>query len=197
MTRTTTWLALVWLTAAVGCKFPSVQEYEIKWRNQFWAKKAWRQVEPMYRASGAKKPILDDFGRGFRDGYFAVAMGSDGTIPLFPPTLYWGTKHQNPTGRDEIAAWFAGYQEGVTAADKDGVGYWMQIPMSGGEETAIAEAEDRRKRRFGKPEDVPAGPPIETVPVPIEELPPTPTMPGPALSPAPREVLLRLPETNE
>jgi hypothetical protein len=41
-------------------------------------------------------------------------------------------KYQNPLGRDQIDAWFAGYRNGALAAEQDNVGYWMQIPMSGG-----------------------------------------------------------------
>lgn len=166
-------LGLALLTISTGCKFPSIQEYEIKLRNRYWAAKAWRQVRGSYREQGAGHPILDDFGRGWRDGYYAVAFGGSGEIPLFPPTRYWGSHHQNPTGRDEIQSWFAGWQEGVAAAKADGVGYWMEIPMSGGEEAAVERQRAARDR--GTVERVPAGEPTEMAPEPIEELPPTRT----------------------
>jgi hypothetical protein len=155
-----------------GCRFPGVQEWEIRARNRHWAKIAWKQVEPKFKAEGGGRPLLNDYGRGWRDGYASVAGGSSGTIPLFPPTRYWGAKYQNPTGRDEISSWFAGWEAGTAAAEQDGVGYWAEIPTSGGEEAALA------MRRMKPPvEPVPPGPPVEALPPgppadEVEELPP-------------------------
>ncbi len=180
MTRVLRWSAVALMAIASGCVVPDVQDWEIRMRNKYWARLAWKQVEPAFRNEGADKPLLNDFARGYRDGYAAVAGGGSTLLPLLPPTRYWGTKYQNPTGRDEIASWFAGYYEGAEAAKADGVGYWMQIPTSGGEEAAIMERCARLAARHRKSmEQVPPGAPVETMPdgapepaFPTEELPP-------------------------
>jgi hypothetical protein len=187
MTHVIRWTAIAALVMASGCEsfLPAIQDAEINCRNKYWAKLAWKQVEPAYRKEGAGKPLLNDFARGYRDGYASVAGGSSGmTMPLLPPTRYWGAKHQNPTGRDEIASWFSGFEQGMAAAKADGVGYWMEIPTSGGEERALTERRARWYARNHPPaEQVPPGAPVEPVPGEMpeplpdttEELPPAKT----------------------
>ncbi|HEX3869077.1 MAG TPA: hypothetical protein VHV77_01445 [Pirellulales bacterium] len=187
MTHVIRWTAIaVLLTASSGCEslLPTIQDVGINQRNRYWAKLAWKQVEPAYRKDGAGKPLLNDFAVGYRDGYASVAGGSPGmTMPLLPPARYWGAKHQNPTGRDEIASWFSGFEQGMAAAKADGVGYWMEIPTSGGEQRALDERRARWYARNHPPaEQVPPGPPVEPVPeaepesIPApEELPPAKT----------------------
>lgn len=130
MARKAWWLILVVALGASGCKLPTVQERFISWKNRSWAKIAWCQVHRHY--NNQPKPIRTSFGAGWREAYYDVAQGGNGKIPLFPPVEYWGVKYQNPLGRDQIDAWFAGYRTGALAAEQDNVGFWIQIPMSGG-----------------------------------------------------------------
>jgi hypothetical protein len=124
------WLLILALSlGASGCKLPSVQEQFIALKNRSWAKIAWAQEYPRYRKQ--PPPIRKSFGAGWREAYYDVAQGGSGKIPLFPPVDYWGVKYQNPMGRDQIDAWFAGYRFGAVAASQDNVGFWIQIPMSG------------------------------------------------------------------
>ncbi len=57
----------------------------------------------------------------------AVADGSDGCTPSFPPNTYWGWRYQSAEGQAKVAAWFSGYPHGARAAEEDGVGNWTQI----------------------------------------------------------------------
>ncbi|HEY5315808.1 MAG TPA: hypothetical protein VIK18_24985 [Pirellulales bacterium] len=137
MSRKAWWLILALSLGASGCKAPSVQEQFISLKNRSWAKIAWAQEFPRYRKQPA--PIRKTFGAGWREAYYDVAQGGSGKIPLFPPIDYWGVKYQNPMGRDQIDAWFAGYRVGAIAAQQDNVGFWIQIPMSGGDKAPQAD----------------------------------------------------------
>lgn len=152
--------------AGLGCSSTIVQDTAISTRNKIWAKMAWQLEKPQYIFNGAKQPHIVDYGRGFRDGYAAAASGGGQRVPLFPPSRYWGAHYQSPTGREEVQAWFAGYERGSRAGTADGVGRWMEIPMSGGEEAAILAKKKKSKER------VPAGKPVDPTDPAAEELPP-------------------------
>jgi hypothetical protein len=70
------------------------------------------------------------FGCGFKQGYFDVASGSDGCLPLLPPRHMWGIHFQNPVGQQMIVAWFNGYAEGALVAQEEGIAAWSQIVTS-------------------------------------------------------------------
>jgi hypothetical protein len=151
-------LLLLGVVMSAGClKWPQVQDVFIPMRKRFWAHRAWNLEKPKLEAEGKTRPWLDDYGTGFRAGYYDIAMGGSGTIPLLPPTKYWGAKYHNPTGREEVEAWFAGYDDGVVAGQQDAVGQWMPIQTSGGEEAAIAAKKARRRQRA---EPIPTGIPV-------------------------------------
>jgi hypothetical protein len=173
-------LLLALAVALAGCAETMVQDVAICTRNKIWAKMAWQLEKPQYIFNGAKQPHIIDYGRGFRDGYKDAASGGGQRVPLFPPTRYWGTHYQSPTGREEIQAWFAGYERGAKLGTADGVGRWMEIPMSGGEEAALIE---RRKKREEK-EKLPPGRPVTAPEPPAEELPPS-TLEPPMHEPLP------------
>jgi hypothetical protein len=114
------------LAISAGCS--TLQEISIATKNKMWAQWAWMQDRGKYAEQ--PKPMFKHFGKGYRNGYYDVANGANGRTPLLPPVKYWGVKHQNPLGRDEIKAWFDGYQDGALAAEQDNVGYWMTIPLA-------------------------------------------------------------------
>lgn len=172
---------------ALGCTSTAVQDEIIKGHRKCWSHIAWHMEKPKLKADGGVRPWLDDFGRGWRQGYYDVAMGGSGTIPLLPPTRYWGTFHHNPTGREEVQAWFAGYQQGVTAAEGDAVGQWIAIPQSGGEEML---REMKRRRRHPAAEPIPTGAPVDQQPVIPEDLPVKPGTEKPEELPQKNKVTL-------
>ena len=55
-------------------------------RNRCYAEKAWLQNKSCYNDVECKC----DFGKGFRDGYVAVASGGSSCQPALPPKEYWG-----------------------------------------------------------------------------------------------------------
>jgi hypothetical protein len=119
----------------------AVNDFVMGWRNSTWARQAWHERKWMY----IDQPQFVTFGQGFRDGYAAVAAGSDGCVPALPPRHYWSWKFQTGEGQAKVAAWFAGYPHGVQAAQEDGAGHFQQIQVS-----HIIEAEYSPEFRAGK-----------------------------------------------
>lgn len=116
---------VVWTTGCSG-----FQELSIEQRNRNAAYCAWKRVRWEYQQQGVPYRIREHLGRGYQQGYYDVAMGGNGQIPLFPPQTYWGVKYQNEEGSAAIGAWFRGYQDGAIAAEKDGLATFNQIPSS-------------------------------------------------------------------
>lgn len=118
-------ICLSWLTGCV-----TLQEHTIECRNNRLACLAWMrtriQCGPPALPWGARK----HYACGYRTGYYDVASGADGTVPLFPPDCYWGPWFMNPRGYEEVQAWFSGYQDGASTALADGVQRWNTIPTS-------------------------------------------------------------------
>ncbi|WP_145082025.1 hypothetical protein [Aureliella helgolandensis] len=97
-------------------------------RNRNLSSKAWHKRKQHF----CREKYTKDFCNGFRAGFEAVATGSDGCTPAFPPSEYWGWQYQSADGQARSAAWFAGYPHGARAAEEDGVAFWNQVPMSAG-----------------------------------------------------------------
>lgn len=95
-------------------------------RNSGMATKAWHR----HKHAFCNEQCLDHFCEGFRAGYLAVAEGSDGCTPPFPPREYWGWEYQNAEGQRQVSSWFSGYPHGVRAAEMDGIGNFAQIQTS-------------------------------------------------------------------
>lgn len=169
MSRTAQCLLLALAIGMPGCSLPQFQEQVIALKNRSWAKIAWAQERGRY--CNQPKPIRKTFGAGWREAYYDVAQGGSGTMPLFPPSDYWGVKYQNPLGRDQIDAWFAGYHYGAIAAKQDNVGVWMQIPTSGepGKKEQLAVAAEPAAEQLPAPATDSLPPPQ---PPPAENLPP-------------------------
>src|SRR5579872_2240251 len=74
-------------------------------RNRCYAEKAWLCCRSSYRDVECRR----DFGKGFRDGYVAVASGGSTCQPAMPPRSYWHFQYQNPEGQERMLAWFNGY----------------------------------------------------------------------------------------
>jgi hypothetical protein len=128
MQRTAIGFMIAIVLAATGCA--GFQELSIEQRNRNAAYCAWKRVRWEYQQQGVPYRIREHLGRGFQQGYYDVSMGGNGSVPLFPPNVYWGVKYQNEAGSAAIGAWFRGYQDGAIAAEKDGLASFNQIPSS-------------------------------------------------------------------
>jgi hypothetical protein len=126
------------MVTAPGCSaFRGLQEYLeyneeceetiLNWRDYNWSWQAWRFRKRMYRG----QPQFFAFGEGFRAGYTNVASGGDGCPPALPPRKFWSYGFQSAEGQSKVAAWYAGFPEGVRAAREDGVGLYQDIQVAG------------------------------------------------------------------
>ena len=105
------------------------------------AKKAWTSRESCY----AKQSCLDDFRKGFLAGFVEVATGGNGCTPLMAPEEYWSSKFQCKDGHCRINAWFAGFPEGVKAAEQCGIGNYYKIPLAPEYDTQLANYQEACK----------------------------------------------------
>jgi hypothetical protein len=104
----------------------AMNDFVLGWRNESWAKRTWREKRPEY----GNQPFLDDFGKGFVDGYIAAAAGGAQCSPALPPRRYWSWKYQTAEGQGKTAAWYAGYPLGAQAAEEEGAHLWGDIQIS-------------------------------------------------------------------
>ncbi|MEZ6137232.1 MAG: hypothetical protein R3C53_20270 [Pirellulaceae bacterium] len=94
-------------------------------RNRNFSAKAWHRRKHNF----CNEKFNKDFCAGFRAGYEEAANGADGCTPAFPPKEYWSWEFQSAEGQGRTSAWFAGYPQGVRAAEEDGIVHWNQLPM--------------------------------------------------------------------
>lgn len=122
------WILLIAVLAAPGCAVMRtvglLQEPETDAKNHHLAKAAWKRHEPYYEGMVA----CEDFARGWKAGYFDVASGRDGCLPLIPPARYRGARYQTPAGHARAQAWFDGFEEGASVAHDEGIGAFAYVP---------------------------------------------------------------------
>jgi hypothetical protein len=112
-----------------GCA--EIQEVKINIRNRYLAKEAWQSLQETAGCMNHES----DFGRGFRAGYYDVALGGNGCPPPLPPQRYWSVRYMSITGREKTEAWFAGFRYGAMVAQQDGIGTFLELPTSIPEES--------------------------------------------------------------
>ncbi len=95
-------------------------------RNRSCSAKSWHRRKQNF----CNEKHCSDFCKGYRAGYEAMASGSDGCTPAFPPSNYWSWEYQSGEGQARTSAWFAGYPQGVRAAEEEGAANWHQLQMS-------------------------------------------------------------------
>lgn len=187
------------LLAVTGCA--EFQEEKIEARNHYLAKVAWENLEVVYE----HMDFTDDFGRGFREGYYDVCNGGNGCPPVIPPRRYWSVKYASPRGHQQTHAWFEGYRYGAVVAEQDGVGIWVSLPTS---RPAAVSPEQFRPEEGPTPGVAEEGLELQETPPPSEEegdqSPPgmeveTPSAPPegtpmPEMPQAPREEVPPMPE---
>lgn len=57
-----------------------------------------------------------DFQAGFEQAYVDVAMGSDGVVPVVPPSAYWRSCQRTECGQAASREWLRGYEAGAPRA---------------------------------------------------------------------------------
>lgn len=144
-------------------------------------------------------PWRGDFTDGWRAGYYDVATGGCGRPPAVAPRKYWATKYQSPAGQKAAQNWFAGFQAGAIAAERNGHAGWNYVPSSpvsansahimpepplagpAGMAMPLMSSpyvvdESRSNPRMGPAPK--AEPPAEETPVPLQRVPVAPTAPA-------------------
>lgn len=161
---------------AAGCA--ELQDLAISSRNRNAAYSAWKVARWDYWRQGVSHTVREHISRGFRQGYYDVAQGGSGKVPMFPPQDYWGVRYQNPTGNEFVAAWFRGYSDGAMAAERDGIGFFNQIPTSSAPQGTMTAAYNDGSYPVPPPgESVPPPPPADMPVPPTVDLPGTVNFP--------------------
>lgn len=103
-----------------------IDDFMLGYRNRAMAEKAWHCRKPCI----PNRQYTKEFKDGFIAGYMDIAAGGNGCTPAMAPSSFWGFQYQTASGHQAINAWFAGFPQGVKAAEQDGVGHWHSIGMS-------------------------------------------------------------------
>lgn len=177
------------LLMASGCA--DFQQEKIKARNRYLARTTWENLEVVYD----HMEFTEDFGRGFREGYYDVAMGGNGCPPVIPPRRYWSVKYASPRGHQQTHAWFEGFRYGAVVAEQDGVGIWVTLPTS----TPARRSSEQFLPELGPtPGVAEEGFDLQETPPPAEEVPATPETPEEEMPPVPMdEAMPQVPEMPE
>lgn len=86
---------------------------------------AWDRYESQCRRSPSKH-----FKNGFRDAFYEIADGGDGTVPPVPPKKYWNAYYRSPEGKIYAQQWFNGYRVGSAIALQRGLDRMNEIATS-------------------------------------------------------------------
>ena len=140
-------------------------------RNRSHSSRAWHRRKQHF----CNEKHSADFCKGFRAGYEAIAGGSDGCTPAFPPSEYWSWEYQSGEGQARTSAWFTGYPYGVRAAEEDGAGNWHQLQMSPQMKSQLLNT--AAPMPMGSAHPLPAPQPYEVPAVPTD-MPVVPGVPG-------------------
>ena len=105
-----------------GCA--SIEDYHYCYVNHRRAANAWKVT----CSTSDRRLLSSDYEHGWKHGYFDVSTGGCGEPPVIPPNKYWSPRYQNEAGQAAIEDWYAGFQDGATAAESDGSGAFHYIP---------------------------------------------------------------------
>lgn len=70
------------------------------------------------------------FRAGFTQAFEDLALGGRPVLPAAPPPKYWSAYYRSCRGRPAVSEWYAGYAQGLSAADAVGVTDWNRIVLS-------------------------------------------------------------------
>ena len=114
MGKTATLKILLPLVLLAGCSTEfrdGVDDTAVSIRSRTRSLQAWTDAKDLYEGI----PNQEDFGKGFRDGHYDVAMGGGGVRPVLPPREYRGTRGRSDGDRSRLSAYMDGHEHGVLA----------------------------------------------------------------------------------
>ena len=115
MEKIATLLTLVLLGLSVGCSSTEFRDGNddtaVSIRSRTRSLQAWTETRELYEGI----PNPEDFGKGFRDGHYDVAMGGSGRRPVLPPREYRGLGGRNDGEQSRLTAYMDGHEHGVLA----------------------------------------------------------------------------------
>lgn len=104
--------------------FGSLDDCKERWRNQKWAKEAWKGV-----VRTVEKPFSNDYADGFKTGFADyVYWGGTGELPPLAPRRYRKLRYQTPEGYHAVEEWFAGYRHGAAESRNGEYRRWVTGP---------------------------------------------------------------------
>ena len=115
MGKTATLMFLVPLVLMAGCSSTEfrdgIDDTTVSIRSRTRSLQAWTETRDLYEGI----PNQEDFGKGFRDGHYDVAMGGSGRRPVLPPREYRGLRGQAKGDQTRLTAYMDGHEHGVLA----------------------------------------------------------------------------------
>jgi hypothetical protein len=75
-----------------------------------------------------RRELGNDYGHGYKSGFYDAATGKGCKAPAVPPPCYWSTSYQNCEGQLAIQDWYRGYECGVAAAQAKGYAAVHAVP---------------------------------------------------------------------
>ena len=116
MEKIATLMTLVLLGLSVGCSSTEFRDGNddtaVSIRSRTRSLQAWTETRELYEGI----PNPEDFGKGFRDGHYDVAMGGSGRRPVLPPREYRGLGGRNDGEQSRLTAYMDGHEHGVLAS---------------------------------------------------------------------------------
>ena len=119
------WVSAVLVILSGGCAV--LQDAHYSCRNALRTECAWLSAAP----NRLLWIVPSDYGRGWKQGYYSMAMGGAGKAPTLPPTRYWSPRYQSPEGQAAVADWYEGFQHGTIVADMRGAGRYHYLRPAG------------------------------------------------------------------
>ena len=118
----TAWLLAALVILSCGCT-AVIQDAHYSCSNTLRTQRAWLSASP----SRLLWVVPSDYGRGWKQGYYTVAMGGTGQAPTLPPPRYWAPCYQCPEGQAAVAEWYEGFHNGAVAAEVQGAGRYHYL----------------------------------------------------------------------
>lgn len=116
---------LTFLLGLSLCGCASLQDYHYCLVQKHRADAAWKENYGIVGHACSR-----DYSDGWKQGYYDISTGQCEDPPPVPPHKYWEPKYQSLEGKEAIADWYSGWQDGATAAVEDGNSYFHEVAAS-------------------------------------------------------------------
>lgn len=107
------------------CGCATTQDYHYYLVQHSRAASAWKQTYGRLSHECSR-----DYKDGWKQGYYDLSIGQCEEPPPVPPHKYWNPKYQSLEGKQAIADWYSGWQDGAAAAVQDGTPYFHEVAVS-------------------------------------------------------------------